>query len=114
MVPKEWIAPPPDHETAEGELLLDNDHDIDEEEEDDEEDENAGLVQSDRKRQLREEHLQRTGSANSITGGKRIMSEEGELPPARVVNVKKTMSRDEEGRELPAAERAPLPNSKKS
>lgn len=90
MVPKEWIAPP-DHETADGELL--DPDEFDEEDEDEYADENAGLVTSDRKRQQREEQ-----ERGRLGGG-------ASTPPARVVN----LTRDSEGRELPAAERAPLP-----
>ncbi|KAI7515276.1 hypothetical protein KC331_g22469, partial [Hortaea werneckii] len=46
MVPKEWIAPP-DHETAEGEL-------VEEEIEDDDEDERAAMLVSDRRRRAKE------------------------------------------------------------
>lgn len=92
VVPKEWIAPP-DHETADGSLLNEED-----EEDDDDSDENAGLVESDRKRQTREEERNRVG-----TRGKMETS-----PPPRIVSLK-TM--DSEGRELPVAERAPLPSS---
>ncbi|CZT22705.1 uncharacterized protein RCC_08410 [Ramularia collo-cygni] len=103
VVPKEWIAPP-DHETADGELLDDVDDDDDEDDEDEFADENAGLVESDRKRQLREEERLRA-EGSSLAGGRRIQAKENE-PPARVVNLK---TRDSEGRELPVAERAPLP-----
>lgn len=99
MVPKEWIAPP-DHETADGELL---------DEEDEYPDESAGLVESDRKRQTREEERARL-EGNSLAGGRRIMNEEAS-PPPRLVNVKKT---DIAGRILPAAERAPPPGGKKT
>lgn len=100
MVPKEWIAPP-DHETAEGELL-------DEEEEDEDADESAGLVESDRKRQTREEERARLDGSGRVSG-RRIMTNDTS-PPPRLVGLKTT---DTAGRELPVAERAPIPNSKK-
>lgn len=101
VVPKEWISPP-DHDTADGELLDD---------EDDYSDEHAGLVESDRKRRTREEERARlrASEGNSIAGGRRITNEMS--PPPRVVSLKTT---DTAGRELPVAERAPLPDSWKS
>lgn len=114
MVPSEWVSPP-DHETAEGEL-------VDEEEEED--DERAGMLVSDRRRRERESRRRRQdsgasrrteGSAgigeeaweedvgSSLAGGKRIFETSG-TPPPRLVSVK-----DTSGREMPVAERAPLP-----
>ena len=112
MVPKEWINPP-DHETAEGELI----------DEDDEEDERAGMLSSDRRRREREEQRRRQDSdvskatiestideepleseaGSSLAGGRRITETDG-TPPPRLVSVK-----DTSGREMPVAERAPLP-----
>ncbi|EME49325.1 hypothetical protein DOTSEDRAFT_143214 [Dothistroma septosporum NZE10] len=102
VVPKEWISPP-DHETADGELL----------EEDEYEDENAGMLESDRWR-MREEERRRQyeqerdhGNENidghSLAGGKRILSTD-HTPPPRLVSLK-----DSSGHTLPPAERAPIP-----
>ncbi|KAK3671195.1 hypothetical protein LTR78_008996 [Recurvomyces mirabilis] len=131
MVPKEWIQPP-DHETAEGELI-----DGDEEDEDEDEDEQAAMLDSDRRRTRRAEEEQRQrrsaaggsgrraaggsrsaassrntldsydtgtkGSSLSLVGGRRISWVEG-TPPPRLVSVG-----DTSGREMPVAERAPVP-----
>lgn len=70
---------PPDFETADGELLEEGE----DEEGDDERDERAGMLESYRRRE---------GDARDDT------------PPPRVVAVK-----DTSGRNMPAAERAPLP-----
>jgi hypothetical protein len=96
VVPKEWVSPP-ECETAEGELL-------DEEEEDGE---GAAMLGSERRRQQRE--ARREGSledeevGSSLAGGKRLFKND-ETPPPRLVSVK-----DTSGREMPVAERAPLP-----
>lgn len=102
VVPREWISPP-DHDTADGELL----------EEDEDEDENAGMLESDRRRMREEERrrqyereLQRgedSSEGNSIAGGKRITST-NHTPPPRLVSLK-----DSDGHTLPPAERAPIP-----
>ncbi|KAK5134457.1 hypothetical protein LTR08_006504 [Meristemomyces frigidus] len=109
MVPRDWVKPP-DHETAEGELL----------DEEEDEDERAAMLQSDQKRRDREEwrRMQKGDvqkgikreddkdaeeMGSSLAGGRRIMSSDG-TPPPRLVNVK-----DTSGREMPVAERAPLP-----
>lgn len=101
VVPKEWIAPP-DHETAEGELL------DDEEEEDEEDSEGAAMLASERRKRQRE--AQREGSleddgdiGSSLTGGRRLFAKD-ETPPPRLVAVK-----DTSGRDMPVAERAPVP-----
>lgn len=104
MVPREWINPP-DHDTAEGELL-------------DEEDENeyAAMLQSDRRRRERDDRKRQDSDArkrqendeedesagSSLAGGRRITR--NGTPPARLVSVK-----DTSGREMPVAERAPMP-----
>ena len=100
VVPKEWIAPP-DHETAEGELL-------DDEDDDEEDSEGAAMLGSERRRQHRE--AQREGSleddggqGSSLAGGKRLFSKD-ETPPPRLVAVQ-----DSSGRSMPVAERAPVP-----
>jgi deubiquitinase DESI2 len=103
VVPREWVNPP-DHETVEGALL-------DEEEEDGEA---AAMLASDRRRRQRE--AQRRAQAEgvvkeeegedagaSLAGGKKL-SAKPEPPPARLVSVK-----DTSGREMPVAERAPVP-----
>ena len=102
MVPREWVTPP-DHETAEGELLG----------EEDDEDEHAAMLQSDQRRIDREARTGWQSSAgdeedddeevsSSLAGGRRIMGSEG-TPPPRLVSVK-----DTSGRNMPLAERAPL------
>jgi len=103
MVPREWIQPP-DVDTADGELL---------EEDDDGEEEDSAMLASEQRRRHRE--AQRTGSlvdvdeddeeevGSSLAGGRRIFAKD-ETPPPRLVSVK-----DTSGREMPVAERAPLP-----
>ena len=98
MVPKEWIQPP-DVDTADGELL----------DEDEEDEEHASMLASERRRRHRE--AQRSGSLEyldeveegSLAGGRRIFNKD-ETPPPRLVSVK-----DTSGREMPVAERAPMP-----
>lgn len=102
MVPREWIQPP-DHETAEGELL----------DEEEDEGEQAAMLQSDRRRRDREEQRRRRQDGDgreeeqevggSLAGGRRITSS-CSTPPPRLVSV-----RDTSGREMPTAERAPRP-----
>lgn len=83
VVPKEWISPP-DHETADGELLED-------EEEDQDDDERAAMLPRDKRRTRDKISNQRISSRN-------------QTPPPRFVSVK-----DTSGREMPASERAPMP-----
>lgn len=101
MVPKEWIQPP-DVDTADGELL----------DEDEEEEEHSAMLASERRRRHRE--AQRAGSldvmdeddehvGSSLAGGRRMFYKD-ETPPPRLVSVT-----DTSGREMPVAERAPLP-----
>ncbi|KAK5168426.1 uncharacterized protein LTR77_006996 [Saxophila tyrrhenica] len=102
VVPKEWIQPP-DADTADGELL---------DEEDEDEEEHSAMLASDQRRRHRE--AQRTGSleqvdeevGSSLAGGRRLFAKD-ETPPPRLVSVK-----DTSGREMPIAERAPLPGRK--
>ncbi|CAK4028625.1 UPF0326 hag1 [Lecanosticta acicola] len=107
MVPREWISPP-DAETADGELL-------EEEDDDDDADENVGMLESQRRQKRAEDRRRQhdddvgegaSQQANSLAGGKRIMSTD-DTPPPRLVSVK-----DSGGRELPVAERAPIPNKR--
>ena len=110
MVPSEWINPP-DHETAEGELV---------DEQEDDEDEQAAMLVSDRRRREREQRrrqdsddtrrsradsgvFEEIGVGSSLAGGRRLIRED-RTPPPRLVSVK-----DTSGREMPVAERAPLP-----
>lgn len=86
MVPKEWVSPP-DHETADGELV-----------EDDEDDENVGMLASDQRRQRREA----THSSAKVQHNR--LTSRDEMPPPRVVSVK-----DTSGRPVPPSERAPVP-----
>ncbi|KAF2173211.1 hypothetical protein M409DRAFT_62784 [Zasmidium cellare ATCC 36951] len=105
VVPREWISPP-DVDTADGELL----------EEDEDSDEHAGMLESDRRRRREEdrrrqlenldeeEEAEPRAAGESLAGGKRITSTDE--PPPRLVSVK-----DAGGRELPVAERAPIPKT---
>lgn len=101
VVPREWVTPP-DHETADGELL----------DEEDDDDERAAMMGSDRRRRQREAHKRQqvdsddedSGVGNSLAGGRRIMSSEG-TPPPRLV--------DTSGRDMPVAERAPIPKPRR-
>lgn len=130
VVPREWIAPP-DVDTADGELLGGEDED-EEEYEEEYAHERAGMLESDRRRRQREEERQlRRGSkgsyrdlrdrgegsassssaedevvGQSLAGGRRLAPSD---QPARIVNRK-----DSAGRDLPVAERAPIPKSTKT
>ncbi|KAF2002787.1 DUF862-domain-containing protein [Amniculicola lignicola CBS 123094] len=104
VVPREWIAPP-DHDTADGELL-----------DEDFEDERSSMLRHDERRRRRslEEAQERQDAAGRISsssssGGSRggprgpqRYSSRDDVP--RLVSVKDSSSRD-----MPAAERAPLP-----
>lgn len=94
VVPKEWVSPP-DVETADGELVG----------EEDEETESSGMIASDRRRREREEN---TGDSADGAQGTRPPTRTG-TPPPRLVTVK-----DTSGRDMPPAERAPLPRKKSS
>ncbi|KAF1826438.1 DUF862-domain-containing protein [Dissoconium aciculare CBS 342.82] len=97
FVPRDWIAAP-EFETAGGELL-------DEEDEEEEEDgeENDDYVESRFGRGGDDAGVIR---GECLAGGKRIVftTTAEALPPARIVR-----SKDTSGRDLPAAERAPVP-----
>jgi len=88
VVPKEWVSPP-DVETADGELLEEDEEGRDNEE-DEGDDERAGMLDTDRRRRRAEIARENT-------------------PPPRVVALK-----DSSGREMPPAERAPLPRKMSS
>jgi len=95
VVPREWIAPP-DHETAEGELL--------DEEGGEEEDERVGMLQSDQRRRRNDEaRASQTSNSLSAIPGERPVSRSA-TPPVRLVKVK-----DSSGRDMPVSERAPMP-----
>ena len=115
MVPREWVAPP-DVETAEGELCDERREDEDEDAADDvDDDERSAMLESDRRRERKESEEQRRRSTavvepmddadkgKSLAGGNRIISGD-QTPPPRLVSVK-----DTSGREMPVAERAPIP-----
>lgn len=102
VVPREWIAPP-DHDTADGELL----------DEEDFEDERSSMLRSEqRRRQQRpsqdeqenwDSEMDRISSSGSGgSGGHRYGAARHGAP--RLVTIK-----DTGGREMPPAERAPLP-----
>ncbi|KAK3716366.1 hypothetical protein LTR37_006516 [Vermiconidia calcicola] len=82
VVPKEWVQAP-DYETADGELL----------DEDEDEEEEAGMLLASERRRRHREAL-RHGSLGGSRG----------TPPPRLVALK-----DTGGREMPVAERAPVP-----
>lgn len=100
VVPKEWISPP-DHETADGELVEDD--------MDDDDDEHAAMLKSDQRRRRQEEaRLSRRSedegqSSATVPSAGRVISRTN-TPPVRVVSLK-----DTSGREIPATERAPMP-----
>ncbi|KAL1306646.1 hypothetical protein AAFC00_005321 [Neodothiora populina] len=103
VVPKEWVSPP-DHETADGELLEEDEEDDDEHDEDDE---NAAMLASDRRRRRREQKSRSRSSSGATTPRHNRLMSRDQTPPPRVVSVK-----DTSGRQMPASERAPLPNKK--
>nr|POE47399.1 desi-like protein sdu1 [Quercus suber] len=126
MVPREWVSPP-DVETAEGELV-DQEEEEDEDGEDDGGDERVGMLDRERRQRLREEESwsQRSkrhdGSlgtqstllddledhdhdGSSLAGGRRSHGGRS-TPPPRSVSLK-----DSDGRTMPVAERAPVPAS---
>ncbi|ORY09100.1 PPPDE putative peptidase domain-domain-containing protein [Clohesyomyces aquaticus] len=90
VVPREWIAPP-DHDTADGELL---DEDFDE-------DERSSMLRSDNRRRHRASEDERQSWDSEMD---RISSSNGGNDVARLVEIQ-----DSSGRTIPAAERAPLP-----
>ncbi|KAF2108515.1 PPPDE putative peptidase domain-containing protein [Lophiotrema nucula] len=104
VVPREWIAPP-DHDTADGELL-----------DEDFEDERSSMLRSDQRRRHRpseddqenwDSEMDRiSGSSSAGSGG----SSGGHPRHARRDDAPRLVSvKDTGGREMPAAERAPLP-----
>ncbi|KAF2145355.1 uncharacterized protein K452DRAFT_220918 [Aplosporella prunicola CBS 121167] len=96
VVPREWIAPP-DHDTADGELL-----------DDDEDDERAAMLHGERRKlPPLEEHddgLDRTPSRSTPRPGSR----KGKVPLARNSDSRLSGERDTSGRKIPPAERAPV------
>jgi len=86
-VPRKWVSPP-DHETAEGELIQDG-----------EENENTAMLGEDRARER--------ARRRSSVGSQRFDGRE-RTPPARLVSVT-----DTSGREMPVSGGAPLPMSKR-
>ncbi|GAB7338818.1 hypothetical protein MBLNU457_5515t2 [Dothideomycetes sp. NU457] len=87
IVPREWISPP-DHETADGELVQDQ-----------EENEHTAMLGEDR---ARERAMRRSSIGNQRFQGR------GRTPPARRVSVT-----DTSGRDMPVSERAPVPVSRR-
>jgi len=90
MVPREWISPP-DHDTADGELL--------EEDEEDEEDERTNMLRRDYERA---HSFQRSGSAEAE------WDSDGDCWRGRKGNGKMP-ARDSDGRDMPTSERAHPP-----
>jgi hypothetical protein len=106
VVPREWIEPP-DHDTANGELL-----------DEDFEDERASMLRHDQQRRhiqaAEEENWQGEGHPGSSRQGEQGGAR-GSIPRhatnqnvPRLVNFKDT---DSSGRTLPSAERAPMPRN---
>ncbi|KAH4201311.1 hypothetical protein HBH64_024920 [Parastagonospora nodorum] len=106
VVPREWIEPP-DHDTANGELL-----------DEDFEDERASMLRHDQQRRhiqaAEEENWQGEGHPGSSRRGEQGGAR-GSIPRhasnqnvPRLVNFKDT---DSSGRTLPSAERAPMPRN---
>ncbi|OCL01537.1 DUF862-domain-containing protein [Glonium stellatum] len=100
VVPREWIAPP-DHDTADGELV--NEEDL--------EDERSSMLRSEQRRRNRPSQDEQDNwnsemdriSSNNSSGSRRKQSAARHEGP-RLASV-----RDTDGREMPPAERAPLP-----
>jgi deubiquitinase DESI2 len=95
VVPRDWIAPP-DHETADGELLDD--------EYNEEDDERTAMLRRDstRRATVSEVPVNAWENEDNAGGGVRHSPPRAEGP--RLVSLK-----DTSGREMPASERAPLP-----
>ena len=99
MVPKEWISPP-DHETADGELL----------EDDEEADESAAMLHSERRTRQRDVQRSLGTDASTESGAdddRGLLPRNWETPgtpPPRIVALQ-----DSSGRNMPVAERAPVP-----
>ncbi|KAF1953392.1 DUF862-domain-containing protein [Byssothecium circinans] len=100
VVPREWIAPP-DHDTADGELL-----------DEDFEDERSSMLRHEQRRRMREgEADEREGEEEGVSGSRRGSEQRSargdprfeprDYPPRPV--------KDTSSREIPPAERAPLP-----
>ena len=104
VVPQEWIAPP-DHDTADGELLDDDS--------DDDDDERVAMLKADQKRRAREREMSPEEQErwdeemDRISGAGDSRSVSREQDP-QMGNVK---TRDTSGRAMPPAERAPPPSS---
>ena len=99
MVPREWVSPP-DADTADGELL-------DEDEEDGHE--GAAMLAGDRRRERQAQSNatpdEDEEGGSSLAGGRRMFAKDDTPPPRPVI------MRDTSGRKMPAAERAPLPKN---
>ena len=87
IVPREWISPP-DHETADGELV-----------QHEEENEHTAMLGEDRARER--------ANRRSSVGNQRFQAR-GTTPPARKVSIT-----DTSGRDMPVSERAPVPISRR-
>lgn len=94
VVPKEWIEPP-DHATAEGELL-----------DEEEEDERAGMLRDERQKQ-QNSNVVEPGRSES---NKERNSEDRRMRDRLQMGSRVTSARDTGGRYLPTSERAPLPS----
>lgn len=92
MVPKDWVEPP-EYDTADGELLDEDDQDTNE-----------------RSHMLADSQHRLVGEDDSDDGG--WASDEEERPGADASKAKgKQVAHDTDGRKLPAAERAPRPGT---
>jgi hypothetical protein len=100
VVPREWIAPP-DHDTADGELL----------DEEDDGDERTAMLRDDQRRRNRLSmndqdnwHSEMDRISSSSSGDSRGQRSTSRNEARRLVTVK-----DTSGRPMPPAERAPMP-----
>jgi hypothetical protein len=92
MVPKDWVEPP-EYDTADGELLDEDDQDTNE-----------------RSHMLADSQQRLVGEDDSDDAG--WASDEEERPGISASKAKgKQVAHDTDGRRLPAAERAPRPSS---
>lgn len=92
MVPKDWVEPP-EYDTADGELLDEDDQDTNE-----------------RSHMLADSQQRLVGQDDSDDAG--WASDEEERPTTSASKGKgKHVAHDTDGRELPAAERAPRPST---
>jgi deubiquitinase DESI2 len=115
VVPKEWVAPP-DHETADGELLEDDS---------DDDDERVSMLKAEQRRQKRERAEERRGRevpddeqdrwdeemdriSKSSSSRTASVDQAQQQPKTQTRLSRLIKKRDSDGRTLPASERAPI------